>query len=423
MITDISELNPVIQFFSEWVEDDFVDGIEGHWVQIDAFTGEPLDMSDCGFAFIIPEIIRKVDDFVHNLIPCNKNTIPLEDYNEAFYPLSWYQKQDFFDPERFLKIMEWAGQSKELAYFNKYKYVPLNQLKYIDTFDTNTSIQNYTIFGIDRNKIHLKYSNKINKQAFGEHVYNVAIKPYESQLIKEWENHDKGIYSSARFLDRCADFILQGELNYERMMHYQKHEITEADLDQYEEPRSDFEAELFDDRNKREIKRAKKRVSKLRKKDTTYNKLELLFSKDSYDRLELITLKNKDIFPNSKRDSEWLEKDAENIFGKKIYDMKRITYPGRKGIIDITIPYESEWCYVWADGTFNFCEHTYQIDIGTHTQYTDVSKIQVKNTKGGRPRKHEYWSMDKILCIKQNDKIHFWDMNIEKIKEVHLHEE
>lgn len=190
--------------------------------------------------------------------------------------------------------------------------------------------------------------------------------------------------------------------------------------------------ETYDSKNKMNIRRYKK--------SKTYRFLKI-FSKKDIKINELYKLKNKDvcseqeikIIKEHKNFSEedlvkWLNKPLKNVFNQNVYNNKEKVYGGWKGIVDINKPYFSKWCYVNSVGEFIFSKTVkkeilinnikchvdciintkYKIDIDNVPQYQDIRKDKYYKNESG-------WSMDNIFCVEQDNKIYFWDMNIEKI--------
>lgn len=411
-----------------------------YFEQKDAFTGQPLRKDEYGFAYIIPPLIKEIDS-VHNMIPCNLDTITFMDE----YALTWYQSQSFYDSSNFKNICEWMSKCDELSHYQKYKYVNDKQLRYIDTFDNNVSINIFKIFTPDKQKITLQYSNRLNRNAFIKQVYHTAIKQYEDRLNNNWlDNSTKtGQNSVSRFLDRCADYILLGEYDYEKNMRYTKTEIPASNISselvdmfecggsaKYEKQfdfsgkytyTSDFEDEIV---GKHKHRNNHQKCRKRKKSQTSFYKIDKLFSKPHKRQYSIDPLLNMDIysqsdvvklFPNWEERvddiEKWMLKKAKNIFGQTIYNASFKTYDGRDGIIKYDKPYTAEWAYVNADAEFIFQNHGYRIDTEKHPKYIDLSKTKLKGNA-------TYWSQDKILCIEQFGKVYFWDMNINEVEHV-----
>ena len=196
----------------------------------DAYTGEPLDLMDSskwGLEYVYPPIFNNKLQIIQNLVPCNVTTVSF--YDE--YTLSWFQEQDFYDAERFLKICNWMAMSSSLSYMNKYNYVPLEQLKYIDTFDNNSSLNKFDIMKPNYKKETMYYSNRLNRKLFCDQVYNAFISDIEDELIKNWlDDKNVSMTSTHRILDRCGDYILNGELDYKGNCKYKQHEIAASNV-------------------------------------------------------------------------------------------------------------------------------------------------------------------------------------------------
>ncbi len=393
----------------------------------DALTGIDLDMDNLIIVNIFPEIIKETKS-IYGKIVCNKDN---DDYILTDeYLLSVYQKQDCFDSDRFINITEWMSKDNTLSYMSKYKYVEKNQLKYIDTFDENDSMQTYNVMSKNNKRIKLFYSNKYNREQFCSQIYDIAILPNEQHLLDNWLGDSKSASSTSRFLDRCADYILLGELDYKKNIKYKEAEIPVSNIS-YDfmeifeslggDNNSNFNIEhrykYKNDIEEEILGKKKNNVIRKRKSKSRLQKICEICDCPAFERNELVCLSNREVygimtvFENSDENETWLNKDAKNIFGKKIYDTDIVYYAGKPGVINPNDPYLLEWHYVDSHGEFDFNAKKFQVDIGNHVQYTDISKTNKK-------QKHDYWSMDAILCGFQYNKYFFWDMNILRLEHI-----
>ena len=142
-----------------------------------------------------------------------------------------------------------------------------------------------------------------------------------------------------------------------------------------------------------------KRKPKRVKLTPVFKKINELFDIKPQRKLEVIRLKNNDGEP------------LRNIYNQFSITMQWVDYNGEKRLINPDYDYVIEWCYVWANGEFKFKNKHFQINIGEHKQYIDVSKIKVNG--------NNYWSMDKILCVEQYGKYNFFDMDVNKLEHVY----
>ena len=101
--------------------------------------------------------------------------------------------------------------------------------------------------------------------------------------------------------------------------------------------------------------------------------------------------------------NRWKKSKTYKINSIYTYDNKKIGkyHWCRKGIIDNTKPYKSQWCVVDANNIFEFDNCKYHIS-GKVKQF-DIGK-------------NDKYKMDKILVYEQDNNIHFFDQNIDRIE-------
>lgn len=120
-----------------------------------------------------------------------------------------------------------------------------------------------------------------------------------------------------------------------------------------------------------------------------YKKQYENFKKSKTHKLNSIYYSSNDIIISTEWD--WIN--------KKWIEIKRKKY-NVEGLIDVEKPYTSKWCLINTDNEFYFENQKYIID---------------KKVKQYKVKRDNQCEMDKILCIKQDGKIYFFDMNIDQI--------
>lgn len=314
-----------------------------------------------------------------NIIPSEWNPSIDTLYNYAYtcinihyHLLDWFQQQEIFNEDRFLKLCEWMSQCDEYSYMNKYKILPKSQLRYMDVFDESESFRQFKIIcpnGYSQT-MYSSHPNKnmSNNQLRQKRMYQVedcVIEPNITYVTKNWIDTKKGSASTSRFLDRCADYVLQGELDYEGNMAYQKYEVPAS----------------------------------------------------NYSNAVMTTLEYGDNNGNFVENIEYIQgthyEYTKEICDTLKNDKRRKRVKTRLSKLSKILPndYHAEWQYVWSDGTFTFDNTEFKIDIAEHSQYLDLSKTKIKGSLS-------VWSMDKILCVKTNNGYIFIDMNIEPLSHI-----
>ena len=80
----------------------------------------------------------------------------------------------------------------------------------------------------------------------------------------------------------------------------------------------------------------------------------------------------------------------------------------REGLIDWSKPYMSEWCVVDTENTFIFNEVKYKIG-------KDIVQYNIRKKKPNYDDYKNDYQMDQILVYEQDNKLYFFDQNIEQI--------
>lgn len=291
---------------------------------------------------------------------------------------------------------------------------------------------------IDNNPITILYDETSNKVKIVEELLTIEhINYFEEKWI--WLNvfdpFRKNCEDTTKYtLDNIASFILNNNCGEEVMYtnnwikikkelslegfyldnvcienntikEYQDISLNNAIINGYIQSYEDYK-----ENNKRKIKR--------KKKSENY-KYRRIFNKKDFYTTDLCKLKNKDVVgikvptgitPEEKE--AYFNKPFKNAVNQCVYEPKKIKHKGWQGYINPANPYESQWCYVWSDDTFDFCGTKYKIDTDKEEtkKYKDLSKTNLRG-------KNTFISYDKIFAIKQNNKIYFFDLKMNEISQ------
>jgi hypothetical protein len=101
-------------------------------------------------------------------------------------------------------------------------------------------------------------------------------------------------------------------------------------------------------------------------------------------------------------DDSGKKKPMKNVFGQAIFDVEYMNIGGRVGLIDESNAYQSKWCTVDTENRFRFEGFIYEIN-NCLLQY--------------QPDENQYYKMEKILVIPRNERLYFFDENIDEISE------
>lgn len=210
-------------------------------------------------------------------------------------------------------------------------------------------------------------------------------------------NHEDDV---KRFLDRCADFLLEGhrsdaDINTRHkelsiMANELSLSVLDDDVDIQDEMNDYIKSYFRNDGKMLETKFNNTRRMKKEKPKTQLRKFDEIYGCEDVNG------------------TEYFEKHVSNSFS--VWDYKNVTTEGLKGMIDSNKPYTSAWCIIDKDNIFEFDNNEYKIS-------SDVE--QYKKTKR-HPRWDDYkniYRFDKIYCVKQDEKTLFFDQNVDILGE------
>jgi hypothetical protein len=275
-------------------------------------------------------------------------------------------------------------------------------------------------------------SNYVNEHWIWEHAFE--------KTRVNFEDKSKG------FLNRCADFLLLGELDRNGIL--SSHKIKNirgkeipisstakntqelvygqsTDNDQHITQKShinfmhnneiimgniDPDAQIKYHKKREDI--IKKRYTqsqqyKIKKLFSTSDKVSKVYAKITNGELADIVSdgkpRNKEL--NEQELVKWRNRPFKNIYGENVYNLKDKIYSGNKGYIDRDKPYLSKWCYVNNDNIFTFYDCKYRIDR------------QLEQYRVGEDNQSE---QDMILVFEQFGKQYYFDMKIVEIKDKYI---
>jgi len=217
------------------------------------------------------------------------------------------------------------------------------------------------------------------------------------------------------FLERCGTFLLLGNFGYGNIVRdlTSIYEVETSICEDKQEATIDC-AVNFDmlPSNKSALghtlphHNARKKVKKRYCESQSY-KVEKLFKFDGFSTYHWYKLKNKDVLgakcPEDQKYADWKNKTYNNVHGEPVFEYRPCQIKSRTGILDPNKPYVSEWCYVWADNTFNYGGHIYTIDAQVSQYGSTLEKFE------------EIFKMDKILVYEQENKMYFFDQSVNQI--------
>lgn len=219
----------------------------------------------------------------------------------------------------------------------------------------------------------------------------------ENTVLKHWEDYmlnDKWLYFGVfeigkhnhedkvkYMLERCADFLLQGELNYEGLWVGYKKQKTICALESPLECSDSMTQDLFYSLDSDEYSEYKKRLIGSNKNEEFYNDFIKPLVKEK----------------PTKKVAEY----------KKQYRHKRNRIKKIESIIDFKKQYEVMWCSVDTQNRFKFNGFEFEID-------GRVEAYQGEYISDGSV----FYSQDKVLAYYQNGKYYFFDMGYNMINEV-----
>jgi len=223
-------------------------------------------------------------------------------------------------------------------------------------------------------------------------------------------------------LDRCGTFLLLGNFGYGNIIKNIS-DISSVEVpfsqslsnDESELETVDYQMLPYNEENFTHTKPHQKAKDKIEKKykDSQSFKINRLFNFEGKEQSIIVKLKNKDVYngvvpKNIEQDkiTSWKNKIFKNIYGDPVFELDCKSIPPRGGILNKNIPYTSKWCYVDTNNVFVYNNMKYKINNNV-TQYM----FDCKN---------EIYNMDKILVYEQNNKLYFFDMNIDQIEDKYI---
>ncbi len=216
----------------------------------------------------------------------------------------------------------------------------------------------------------------------------------------QWNYEDK----VKRFLNRCANFLLMGEYKENNIM--SGNDIARIKVNEYslegdwENEELEIELEETVDFLNGYIKEGHSTESKIL--ETQFDNKPISSKKKSKTSkmLELYSVPDKEV-------DNYIPIHISHTFN--VWEKSTKIIKGKDGLIDKTKPYLAEWCVVNTDNEFIFKKEIYKIS-------KEVKQYNIRNKK---PKFDDYkndYQMDKILVYEQNEKLFFFDQNIDRIK-------
>lgn len=242
-----------------------------------------------------------------------------------------------------------------------------------------------------------------------ELLKKVILSSWKDYCNKNWLWHGKPNKNKLnnedkvkKFLNRCADFLLHNRYgNTNIITPYMNKRIinTELSLDgDWQNENIEKEVEETIDFLNRSIKKNFSSDSKIL--ENKFTNKPFISNKKHKSKLNKIN----EIYSQEEREIEDYEK---NIISNNFHTWNKVTkiIPKRDGVIDKARPYISEWCIVDTENIFTFQSEEYRIS-------EDVKQYNIRLKM---PRFDDYrndYKMDKILVFKQDNKLYFYDQNI-----------
>jgi hypothetical protein len=106
---------------------------------------------------------------------------------------------------------------------------------------------------------------------------------------------------------------------------------------------------------------------------------------------------SEDCINDDEQYNKWLNKNIKNVCNQPILTLRKKKIKGNIGVINKNKPYISKWLSVDTDNIFEFENNKFIID---------------KKLKQYKVSKDNQCDMDKILVLRQDDILRFYDMNI-----------
>jgi hypothetical protein len=357
-------------------------------------------------------INKENNNIKENIVPCNYSTTSNKGNKHL---LTWYRKQPFYSKERLNRILEWMGDYKKYLYINQKQIKLLN----IGMYDI---IHKFDIYLPNGRKQSIYYSNKISNSKMNMLVKKLILEKWEAYINNNWISYKNINYKYnnenkiKNMLERCADFILLNEKSDDRLSSYKKNIIysieipvscTSDDIQNLFYSLNDIEnyslhkekEDLINKNNNFIINNKNKNY--IKHKETKFDRYMRILDKPEHYTYVMYKLKNKDVYENGnypklldKELEKWENDYFKDLYNKYVYKYKKVKIEKHKRLINPEIPYQSSWCYVYADNVFYFNNRKFIID----------KSIYDKQSK-----------MDKILVFKQDNNLYYFNMNINRI--------